>query len=621
MSPPTRPAAKNDLHLADDLHLDADYVAGASIALLGKRGAGKTYATRVLAEELHKAHVQTVILDPMGVFWGLRSSADGHREGLPIPVFGGAHGDAPLESTAGALMADLVVDDGLSMILDISEFNSRTQERAFAAAFFDRLYRRNRTLVHVIIDEADLFAPQRPRGQDAPLLATMENLVRRGRNRGIGVTMASQRAATLNKDVLTQVDALVAMRVTAPQDRDAIREWVRGQGTADDWEKIAPSLPALENGECWWWIPEKKILKQVQVRGTRTFDSSPTRTRGAASRVPTTLAAVDLDAISTRIAATVERAKATDPRELTKQVRDLEQALAAARRATVDAPAPAPAPLPAVVDELAQGRLDEARTALEEAVARLRSHETHLEQTITDLLEQGTRVRTDVEAAAEQVAGALVDVSGPRPGALGRPDSPSAAISPAPAPRPAPEPDHAPAEPSGDEKGLTPAHRRLLDALAVLEAVGLHNVPRAQLAFFAGVSPRSSGYGNNLGALRTAGHIAYPAGGYVALTETGRAHTSPTALDDLRTAPTLREQTPFLQQQIQKLTKPAHWRILEALITAHPHPIAREALAAEAGVSPKSSGYGNNLGALRTLGLIDYPEPGQIVASDVLFLP
>ena len=497
MSPPTRPAAKNELHLADDLHLDADYVAGASIALLGKRGAGKTYATRVLAEELHKAHVQTVILDPMGVFWGLRSSADGHREGLPIPVFGGAHGDAPLESTAGALMADLVVDDGLSMILDISEFNSRTQERAFAAAFFDRLYRRNRTLVHVIIDEADLFAPQRPRGQDAPLLATMENLVRRGRNRGIGVTMASQRAATLNKDVLTQVDALVAMRVTAPQDRDAIREWVRGQGTADDWEKIAPSLPALENGECWWWIPEKKILKQVQVRGTRTFDSSPTRTRGAASRVPTTLAAVDLDAISTRIAATVERAKATDPRELTRQVRDLEQALAAARRAPVDAPAP----VPAVVDELAQGRLDEARTALEEAVARLRSHETHFEQAITDLLEQGASVRTDVEEAADQVAGVLADVSGPRPRTPARPAGPPAATSPAPAPHPVLEPDHAPAEPSraatGGEKGLTPAHRRLLDALAVLEAVGLHNVPRAQLAFFAGVSPRSSGFANN----------------------------------------------------------------------------------------------------------------------------
>lgn len=75
-------------------------------------------------------------------------------------------------------MADLAVDEHLSMILDLSGFGSRTQERTWAAAFFDRLYRRNQDLVHVIIDEADLFGPQRPRAQDAPLLATMENLVR-----------------------------------------------------------------------------------------------------------------------------------------------------------------------------------------------------------------------------------------------------------------------------------------------------------------------------------------------------------------------------------------------------------------------------------------------------------
>lgn len=58
--------------------------------------------------------MQTVIIDPMGVFWGLRAGADGEDAGLPIPVFGGEYGDAPLESSAGGLMADLVVDEGLT---------------------------------------------------------------------------------------------------------------------------------------------------------------------------------------------------------------------------------------------------------------------------------------------------------------------------------------------------------------------------------------------------------------------------------------------------------------------------------------------------------------------------
>lgn len=33
-----------------------------------------------------------------------------------------------------------------------------------------------------------------------------------------------------------------------------------------------------------------------------------------------------------------------------------------------------------------------------------------------------------------------------------------------------------------------------------------------------------------------------------------------------------------------------------------------------------SSGYTNNLGALRSLGLVDYPRPGRVVALPVLFL-
>lgn len=185
--------AGNELRVGDELSLGADYMAGGSTAILGKRGSGKTYTCRVLAEELLAAHVHLVILDPMGAFWGLRAGLDGTSQGLPIPIFGGQHGDVPLESSAGALMADLVVEERLSMILDMSGFTSRTQERSFAAAFFDRLYRRNRDLVHVLIDEADLYAPQKPQQQEAPLLATMENLVRRGRNKGIGVSMTSQR--------------------------------------------------------------------------------------------------------------------------------------------------------------------------------------------------------------------------------------------------------------------------------------------------------------------------------------------------------------------------------------------------------------------------------------------
>jgi AcrR family transcriptional regulator len=48
--------------------------------------------------------------------------------------------------------------------------------------------------------------------------------------------------------------------------------------------------------------------------------------------------------------------------------------------------------------------------------------------------------------------------------------------------------------------------------------------------------------------------------------------------------------------------------------------LSMDELAERAGVSVNSSGYTNNLGSLRSLGLIDYPAPGLVAAQPVLFL-
>ncbi len=60
-------------------------------------------------------------------------------------------------------------------------------------------------------------------------------------------------------------------------------------------------------------------------------------------------------------------------------------------------------------------------------------------------------------------------------------------------------------------------------------------------------------------------------------------------------------------------------RILEEVVSTHPDPMSREDLAAACNVSAISSTYRNNLGRLSSLGLVTYPEPGQIRAADLLF--
>jgi len=45
------------------------------------------------------------------VWWGLRSSADGTTDGLPVVIFGGDHTALPLVETAGEVLAELVADE------------------------------------------------------------------------------------------------------------------------------------------------------------------------------------------------------------------------------------------------------------------------------------------------------------------------------------------------------------------------------------------------------------------------------------------------------------------------------------------------------------------------------
>src|SRR5262245_40158431 len=112
-----------------------------TFAILAKRRVGKTYTASVMAEEFAKARLPFVVLDPTGAWWGLRSSADGKSEGFPVVIIGGAHGDVPLEPTAGKVIAELVVEHPGFYIVDLSHTESDVQQDRFATDFAQRLYR------------------------------------------------------------------------------------------------------------------------------------------------------------------------------------------------------------------------------------------------------------------------------------------------------------------------------------------------------------------------------------------------------------------------------------------------------------------------------------------------
>jgi len=335
------------LNIAEHLSLPRDVVTATQIVYGGK-GMGKTNYGSVLAEECARAGLHFAVIDPMGVWWGLRHSATGHGPGIEVLILGGIHGDIPIEPTGGAVVADLVVDEAANVIVDISRRPDGTMwaiaDRVrFVRDYCKRLYQRQgekrRPLLQGI-DEAARFIPQVIRKDDSDVAACMGAiavLVEEGRNVGIGVALITQRSARLNKDVAELADCMIAFRTVGPNSRRAVLDWLGEHVEKEKIKGYDEQLRALPRGSALvvspGWLEYEGI---VAMRARQTFDSSATP-RGGKQRRVTGGAKPDLAKYRALMAATIERAKADDPRELKKQIRELEAALGSSTKRNIQA--------------------------------------------------------------------------------------------------------------------------------------------------------------------------------------------------------------------------------------------------------------------------------------------
>lgn len=629
------------LKLAEGLTLPLDVVTQ-TIAILAKRRAGKSYTMRRLVEQLFKAGQQVVLVDPKGDQWGIRSAADGKGPGLPIVILGGERGDVPLEVGSGEVVAKLVVEERVSALLDLSQF--RKHELAtFMTAFLENLYRlkareQYRTPVMLVIDEADAVAPQKPPKGHERMLGAAEDIVRRGGQRGIGCVLVTQRSAVLNKNVLTQAQMLVVLRTIAPQDLKAMEAWVEVHGDAAQGRTLMASLPALPIGDAWFWSPgwptAEGIFTRAHVLPIETFDSGASPKPGVKPVEPKHLADVDLQALKGQMAATIEKAKADDPRELRKALAEKDRRISELERATSGS-------LHAVqgAAKTVEVLTDADREMLRAVAARLGTIpgelSGHLRVLLSGVMAQALDAAIAKHEAATERARAefvgLVDKKGvarilekldrvsttTERQALISPPRPQLRISPSINPsltRPGPTRDAAVALAThvAATDGITPVQQRILNALAELEQLGARQPARELVAFMANYTHlQSKGFVNAMSSLSTAGCITYGAG-TVALTDAGRAAAH---------APEAPRTPKDVQDRVIAMLGGASGRILAPLIEAYPKALPRQAVAERAGYGHlQSKGFVNAISRLRTLGFVDYPDRGSIVAKPVLFL-
>lgn len=295
------------------------------VAIVGTVGSGKTITGKSAIEPMLHDNQRVWIIDPTGAWFGLKSSPDGKSPGFKVVIFGGDHADVPINDRMGEALGKLAATTHMQAVLDLSSMTMGGRTR-FVRDFLEAAYHYNKASLYLVIDEADLFAPQRPLPDQAVLLNRCEQIVRRGRIKGFRVMMITQRPAELHKSVLSQAGTLVAMKLTAPQDRNAIGAWIEGQGDAKKGKALLEDLPKLRVGEGYVWCPSLNILAKHRFPMITTFDSSKTPEPGDELVAPINMASVDLSVISAQLKAEVEEAEANDVPALQRRIRELETA-------------------------------------------------------------------------------------------------------------------------------------------------------------------------------------------------------------------------------------------------------------------------------------------------------
>ena len=265
MSPPSR------LRFARNMSLPPEAITQ-TFAVVGGRTTGKTHAAVVLAEEMVRQSVPVVVIDPAGEWWALRRSANGEGLGLPITILGGDKGDLSFGPEQSGTIAEVVTRDQISVVLDLSHMR-RIEQELFYAEFIEQLRLRNQKPLHVVVDDADGWAPQEPILTQCQTLQATEMLIRHGHARGIGVTLATQRSGLLNHRVLGLVEVLIALRTVSANDLQAVDAWASMRGNRSDATKVFESIRELPDGAAWVWSSEwLQQCKRVTIREKLTGD-------------------------------------------------------------------------------------------------------------------------------------------------------------------------------------------------------------------------------------------------------------------------------------------------------------------------------------------------------------
>ncbi|MEM3202239.1 MAG: DUF87 domain-containing protein [Candidatus Micrarchaeaceae archaeon] len=244
------------VNIGEGIDIDAQLIMTGRGCALGQSGSGKSYLIGVIAEELCKLHLPFMIIDTEGEYANLKEKFS------VINVNAGSAFENSDVSYANSISE--AIAKNMAIIFDISEAYDKAEEvKKFAANLYS-FEEQAKTPFLIILEEADKFVPQTIKKE----VNIIEEISVRGRKKGIGLLIATQRPANVSKVVLSQCSYGFVGKLTVHNDIYAVKTLL------EDQSQLA-KLPDLHTGEFVpFGIGIKGIVK-IKSREIKALGSTP----------------------------------------------------------------------------------------------------------------------------------------------------------------------------------------------------------------------------------------------------------------------------------------------------------------------------------------------------------
>jgi len=229
-----------------EFNVSAQELVTGRTCVIAQSGAGKSYLIGLICEKLLENSIGFCIIDTEGEYFSL-------KEKFSIFWVGGENADAQLDKVDFKQLAKKAIRDNIPIILDVSDsLDEKKDVEEFSSALYDAATEM-RSPYLMIIEEADKFVPQ---NKDS--IKKLEEISRRGRKRGLGMLLASQRPALINKNVLSQCGNQLIGKLTTENDLQAVNLFFGDR-------KELEELPKLQPGEFFVMGNISKIKTKIKT--------------------------------------------------------------------------------------------------------------------------------------------------------------------------------------------------------------------------------------------------------------------------------------------------------------------------------------------------------------------